>query len=157
MSLKQAARLWRYYNIIYILRLKLRLFMFRQSFAWTQQMYKTLGNLFVIVMKPFGKHINSLRILSNTYINSFVKVQNRTPDTGAGVRSERHSSLLCSSEGGASVQLQVEVCTGLKLKPEPGPYPRLSDPTRPDPSGTVKFRARTRPEPEVFFFFFYNE
>ncbi len=40
----------------------------------------------------------------------------------------------------------VEVCTGSKLKPEPGPYPRLSDPTRPDPSGTVKFRARTRPE-----------
>ncbi len=37
----------------------------------------------------------------------------------------------------------LEVCTGSKLKPEPGPYPRLSDPTRPDPSGTVKFRART--------------
>ncbi len=35
----------------------------------------------------------------------------------------------------------VEVCTGSKLKPEPGPYPRSSD-----PSGTVKFRARTRPE-----------
>ncbi len=33
----------------------------------------------------------------------------------------------------------IEVCTGSKLKPEPGP-------TRPDPSGTVKFRARTRPE-----------
>ncbi len=42
--------------------------------------------------------------------------------------------------------IPVEVCTGSKLKPEPGPYPRLSDPTRPDPSGTVKFRARTRPE-----------
>ncbi len=41
---------------------------------------------------------------------------------------------------------RLEVCTGSKLKPEPGPYPRLSDPTRPDPSGTVKFRARTRPE-----------
>ncbi len=27
-----------------------------------------------------------------------------------------------------------------------GPYPRSSDPTRPDPSGTVKFRDRTRPE-----------
>ncbi len=40
----------------------------------------------------------------------------------------------------------VEVCTGSKLKPEPGPYPRSSDPTRPDSSGTVKFRARTRPE-----------
>ncbi len=40
----------------------------------------------------------------------------------------------------------IEVCTGSKLKPEPGPYPRSSDPTRPDPSGTVKFRARTRPE-----------
>ncbi len=32
--------------------------------------------------------------------------------------------------------LLLEVCTGSKLKPEPGPYP----------SGTVKFRARTRPE-----------
>ncbi len=42
--------------------------------------------------------------------------------------------------------VELEVCTGSKLKPEPGPYPRLSDPTRPDPSGTVKFRARTRPE-----------
>ncbi len=40
----------------------------------------------------------------------------------------------------------IEVCTGSKLKPEPGPYPRSSGPTRPDPSGTVKFRARTRPE-----------
>ncbi len=28
----------------------------------------------------------------------------------------------------------VEVCTGSKLKPEPGPYPRLSDPTRPEPT-----------------------
>ncbi len=45
-----------------------------------------------------------------------------------------------------SLESFVEVCTGSKLKPEPGPYPRLSDPTRPDPSGTVKFRARTRPE-----------
>ncbi len=44
------------------------------------------------------------------------------------------------------VTLELEVCTGSKLKPEPGPYPRSSDPTRPDPSGTVKFRARTRPE-----------
>ncbi len=40
----------------------------------------------------------------------------------------------------------LEICTGSKLKPEPGPYPRSSDPTRPDPSGTVKFKARTRPE-----------
>ncbi len=40
----------------------------------------------------------------------------------------------------------IEICTGSKLKPEPGPYPRSSDPTRPDPSGTVKFKARTRPE-----------
>ncbi len=42
--------------------------------------------------------------------------------------------------------LLLEICTGSKLKPEPGPYPRSSDPTRPDPSGTVKFKARTRPE-----------
>ncbi len=40
----------------------------------------------------------------------------------------------------------LEICTGSKLKPEPGPYPRSSDPTRPDPSGTVKFKVRTRPE-----------
>ncbi len=45
-----------------------------------------------------------------------------------------------------NLRFTLEVCTGSKLKPEPGPYPRLSDPTRPDPSGTVKFRARTRPE-----------
>ncbi len=44
------------------------------------------------------------------------------------------------------IVFRVEVCTGSKLKPEPGPYPRSSDPTRPDPSSTVKFRARTRPE-----------
>ncbi len=46
----------------------------------------------------------------------------------------------------SAVRHRLEVCMGSKLKPEPGPYPRLSDPTRPDPSGTVKFRARTRPE-----------
>ncbi len=40
----------------------------------------------------------------------------------------------------------VEVCTGFKLKPEPGPYLRSFDPTRPAPKSTVKFRARTRPE-----------
>ncbi len=40
----------------------------------------------------------------------------------------------------------VDICTGSKLKPEPGLYPRSSDPIRPDPSGTVKFRARTRAE-----------
>ncbi len=42
--------------------------------------------------------------------------------------------------------VELEICTGSKLKPEPGPYPRSSDPTRPDPSGTVQFKARTRPE-----------
>ncbi len=47
----------------------------------------------------------------------------------------------------------LEVCTGLKLKPEPGLYPRSSDPTRPDPSGTVKFRARTRTR-NLFLFVF---
>ncbi len=46
----------------------------------------------------------------------------------------------------STLSLCLEFCTGSKLKPEPGPYPRSSDPTRPDPSGTVKFRARTRPE-----------
>ncbi len=35
---------------------------------------------------------------------------------------------------------------GLKTEARPGPCLRLSDPTQPDPSGTVKFRARTRPE-----------
>ncbi len=54
---------------------------------------------------------------------------------------EEAPSWSCESKG-----FGVEVCTGSKLKPEPGPYPRLSDTTRPDPSGTVKFRARTRPE-----------
>ncbi len=61
---------------------------------------------------------------------------------------ERHTRCLCnvSKQNRASAPFILEVCTGSKLKPEPGPYPRLSDPTRPDPSGTVKFRARTRPE-----------
>ncbi len=60
-----------------------------------------------------------------------------------------HVNLCTESLLACMLQLKgsaVEVCTGSKLKPEPGPCPRLSDPTQPDPSGTVKFRARTRPE-----------
>ncbi len=57
-----------------------------------------------------------------------------------------HVNLVHAKDHWKSGESQLEVCTGSKLKPEPGPYPRLSDPTRPDPSGTVKFRARTRPE-----------
>ncbi len=73
-----------------------------------------------------------------------------------GSSQERHQNAIintscwtfCSCHDYSIQQLvyALEVCTGSKLKPEPGPYPRLSDPTRPDPSGTVKFRARTRPE-----------
>ncbi len=55
-------------------------------------------------------------------------------------------SLSLSVSRSLSLSLSLEICTGSKLKPEPGPYPRSSDPTRPDPSGTVKFKARTRPE-----------
>ncbi len=62
-------------------------------------------------------------------------------------KGEGHSNRRGHSQGRShSTGWGLEVCTGSKLKPEPGPYPRLSDPTRPDPSGTVKFRARTRPE-----------
>ncbi len=50
------------------------------------------------------------------------------------------------SQMNMALGLRLEVCTGSKLKPEPGPYPRSSDSTRPNPSGTVKFRARTQPE-----------
>ncbi len=57
-----------------------------------------------------------------------------------GLDKSNHLSILCAYHS------HIEFCTGSKLKPEPGPYPRSSDPTRPDPSGTVKFRARTRPE-----------
>ncbi len=59
---------------------------------------------------------------------------------------DREKCLLRLKYGYFSYKNALEVCTGSKLKPEPGPYPRSSDPTRPDPSGTVKFRARTRPE-----------
>ena len=35
-----------------------------------------------------------------------------------------------------SLRCVLEVCTGFKLKPEPGPYPRSFNPTRPDPTIT---------------------
>ncbi len=41
----------------------------------------------------------------------------------------------------------VEVCTGSKLKPEPGPYPRLSDPTRPDPTRAARLNLEPEPDP----------
>ncbi len=39
---------------------------------------------------------------------------------------------------------RLEVCTGSKLKPEPGPYPRSSDPTRPDRAAQLNLE----PEPD---------
>ncbi len=38
----------------------------------------------------------------------------------------------CVFSGWTSDREKIEVCTGSKLKPEPGPYPRSSDPTRPE-------------------------
>ncbi len=64
----------------------------------------------------------------------------------AGSSTLTHTGCCLSLLDGTST---VEVCTGFKLKPKPGPYPRSSDPTRPDPSGTVKFKARTR---NLYFF-----
>ncbi len=39
---------------------------------------------------------------------------------------------------------RVEVCTGFKLKPEPGPYPRLSDPIR-------AAQLHLESKPQIFF------
>ncbi len=36
----------------------------------------------------------------------------------------------------------IEVCTGFKLKPEPGPNPKSFDTARPDPTRPVTFTAR---------------
>ncbi len=46
-----------------------------------------------------------------------------------------NSVFCCSKAGGSgsgSLTARLEVWTGLKLKPEPGPYPRSYDPTRPE-------------------------
>ncbi len=43
---------------------------------------------------------------------------------------------------------EVEVCTGSKLKPEPGPYPRSSDPTRPDPTRAAQLNLEPEPDPK---------
>ncbi len=43
----------------------------------------------------------------------------------------------------------LEVCTGSKLKPEPGPYPRLSDPTRPDPTRAARLNLEPEPDPRT--------
>ncbi len=42
----------------------------------------------------------------------------------------------------------LEVCTGSKLKPEPGPYPRSSDPTRPDPTRAAQLNLEPEPDPK---------
>ncbi len=43
----------------------------------------------------------------------------------------------------------VEVCTGSKLKPEPSPYPRSSDPTRPDrPTRAAQLNLEPEPDPK---------
>ncbi len=42
----------------------------------------------------------------------------------------------------------VEVCTGSKLKPEPGPYPGFSDPTRPDPTRPAQLNLEPEPDPK---------
>ncbi len=42
----------------------------------------------------------------------------------------------------------VDVCTGSKLKPEPGPYPRSSDPTRPDPTRAAQLNLEPEPDPK---------
>ncbi len=42
----------------------------------------------------------------------------------------------------------LEVCTASKLKPEPGPYPRSSDPTRPDPTRAAQLNLEPEPDPK---------
>ncbi len=48
------------------------------------------------------------------------------------------------SGGQPTMRRPVEVCTGSKLKPEPGPYPRSSDPTWP----TRAAQLNLEPEPD---------
>ncbi len=91
------------------------------------------GQLYSIVIEPvLCKLRRELMGLQINTLNCSIKLSAYADDVTVIIRDQS--------------DIQVEVCTGSKLKPEPGPYPRLSDPTRPDPSGTVKFRARTRPE-----------
>ncbi len=47
--------------------------------------------------------------------------------------------------------LEIEDCTGFKLKPEPGPYPRSSDPTR-----VAQFNLKPEPIRNLYFFFTTN-
>ncbi len=42
----------------------------------------------------------------------------------------------------------IEVCTGSKLKPEPGPFLRSSDPTRPDPTRAAQLNLEPEPDPK---------
>ncbi len=56
---------------------------------------------------------------------------------------EEAPSWSCESKG-----FGVEVCTGSKLKPEPGPYPRLSDTTRPDPTRAAQLNLEPEPDPK---------
>ncbi len=49
-------------------------------------------------------------------------------------------------DGGRINVSGVEVCTGFKLKPEPGQYPRSSDPTRAE-----QLNLEPEPDPKSFF------
>ncbi len=50
-------------------------------------------------------------------------------------------------------QPDLEVCTGFKLKPEPGLYPRSSDPTR---AAQLNLEPEPDPNPKSYFFFTKN-
>ncbi len=50
-------------------------------------------------------------------------------------------------------RLKVEVCTGFKLKPEPDPNPRSSDPTR-TRAAQLNLKPEPDPNPKSLLFFF---
>ncbi len=65
--------------------------------------------------------------------------------------SDGKSQISCISQEQVALfdtVLSLEVCTGSKLKPEPGPYPRSSDPTRPDPTRAAQLNLEPEPDPK---------
>ncbi len=58
------------------------------------------------------------------------------------------SDLQCIQYIHFSLVCVLEVWTGSKLKPEPGPYPRSSDPTRTDPTRAAQLNLEPEPDPK---------
>ncbi len=83
------------------------------------------------------KHLN--KTWRTGWENCFLSVESlQRPNRGL----KQQTRLIIRANGGETERsdarntlnllFSLEVCTGSKLKPEPGPYPRSSDPTRPE-------------------------